>query len=98
MNQQIKIPNITEELFLIQGPDQRYRIYLGTFSNQESAHSLRENPVLKGKGFLIVPHKVSPQHKWFSVLAGEFTTREECLETIRTLRQQGLLPVLGRFK
>jgi hypothetical protein len=96
VNQQIKIPSITEELFLIQVPDQRYRIYLGTFSNEESAHSLRENQVLKGKGFLIVPRKVSPQHNWFRVLAGEFTTREEGLETIRTLRQQGVLPAFGR--
>ncbi|HSB07275.1 MAG TPA: AAA family ATPase [Thermodesulfobacteriota bacterium] len=96
VNQQITIPTITEELLLIQRAGQRYGIYLGTFSDEESAHSLRENLVLKGKSFLIIPRKVSPQHTWFRVLAGEFTTREEGLETIRTLRQQGLLPAFGR--
>ena len=93
VNQQIKIPSVTEELLLIQGPDQRYGIYLGTFRDKESVHSLKENPVLKGKSFQIVPRKVSPRHTWFRVLAGEFATKQESLETIRALRQQGLLPV-----
>ena len=44
----------------------------------------------------IVPRKVSSRHTWFRVFAGEFATRQECLETIRALRQQGLLPAFGR--
>jgi hypothetical protein len=92
VNQQIKIPSITEELFLIQAPNQSYKIYLGTFSDEQFGHSLRKILVLKGKTLEVVPRKVSPQDTWLRVLAGEFKTREESLRAIRALRQQDLLP------
>jgi general secretion pathway protein A len=92
VNQQIKIPSITEELLLIQAPNQSYKIYLGTFSDEQFGHSLRKTLVLKGKTLEVVPRKVSPQDTWLRVLAGEFKTREEGLRAIQALRQQGLLP------
>ena len=92
VNQQIKIPSITEELLLIQTSGQSYKIYLGTFNDEQFGHSLKENLVLKGKTLEVVPRKVSPQDTWLRVLAGEFKTREEGLRAIRALRQQDLLP------
>ena len=92
VNQQIKIPSITEELLLIQTPGQNYKIHLGTFNDEQFVHSLKNNLVLKGKTFEVVPRKVSPQDTWLRVLAGEFKTREESLRAIRALRQQDLLP------
>lgn len=92
VNQQIKIPSITEELLLIQTPGQSYKIHLGTFNDEQFVHSLKKNLVLKGKTLEVVPRKVSPQDTWLRVLAGEFKTREESLRAIRALRQQDLLP------
>ena len=92
VNQQIKIPSITEELFLIQAPNQSYKIYLGTFSDEQFGHSFRKTFVLKGKTLEVVPRKVSPQDTWLRVFAGEFKTREESLRAIQALIQQGLLP------
>jgi phage tail protein X len=92
VNQQIKIPSITEELLLIQTPGQSYKIHLGTFNDEQFVHSLKKNLFLKGKTLEVVPRKVSPQDTWLRVLAGEFKTREESLRAIRALRQQDLLP------
>jgi general secretion pathway protein A len=92
VNQQIKLPRITEELFLIQAPNQSYKVYLGTFSDEQFGYSLKRDLVLEGKNLEVVPHKVSPRDTWFRVLIGEFRTREESLRAIRALRQQGLLP------
>ncbi len=92
VNQQIRIPSITEELLLIQTPGQTYKIYLGTFTHEQFAQSLKNSPILKGKKVEIVPHKVSPRDTWLRVLAGEFKTREESLRVIRSLKQQELLP------
>ena len=91
-NQQIKIPSITEELLLIQTPGKSYKIYLGTFNDEQFVHSFKKTLVLKGKTLEVVPRKVSPQDTWLRVLAGEFKTREESLRAIRALRQQDLLP------
>jgi len=92
VDQQIKIPRITEELFLIQAPNQSYKIYLGTFNNKQFGYSLKENPVLKGKNLEVIPHKVSQKDTWFRVVIGEYKTRDESLKAIQALRQQGLLP------
>lgn len=92
VNQQIKIPRITEESLLIQTPGQSYKIYLGTFNDEQFVHSLKKKLVLKGKTLEVVPRKVSPRDTWLRVLAGEFKTREESLRAIRALRQQDLLP------
>lgn len=91
VDQQIRIPSLQEERFLIQAPDQSYRIHLGTFSDKEVVASFKDSQALRGKSFQIIPRKVSPQHTWFRVLAGEFATRQESLKAIQTLRQQGLL-------
>jgi general secretion pathway protein A len=92
VSQQIKIPSITEELLLTQAPDQSYKIYLGTFSDEQSVLPLKNSVILKGKNLEVIPRKVSPQETWLRVLAGEFKTKEEGLRAIRALKQQGFLP------
>jgi general secretion pathway protein A len=95
VSQQIKIPDITEGLLLIQASDQSYRIYLGTFDNEQAGYALGKTPILKGKNLEVVPHKVSPRATWFRVFIGNYKTREESLKIIQTLRRQGLLPAFA---
>ncbi len=92
INQQIKLPHITEELFLIQSSNQSYKIYLGTFGDEQTGYALKSNSILRGKNFEVVPHKVSSRATWFRVLIGEYKTRDEGLKVIQALRRQGLLP------
>ena len=92
INQQIKLPRITEELLLIQASNQSYKIYLGTFGNEQISSAFRNNPILKGKNIELLPQKVSPQETWFRVIVGEYKTREESVKVIQALRGQGLLP------
>ena len=92
VNQKIKIPTITEEMFLRPTPNKHYKIFLGTFNNEGSIDPLRKNPTLKNKKFEIVPRKVSPQEVWLDVLAGEYPSKEDALRALQSLRQKDLLP------
>ena len=95
VNQQIRVPFLTEELFLIENPGRTYKIHLGTFNDRRLIPAFQNSPELRNKKIEIVPREVSPQVTWLRVLAGEFGTKEEGLKALGTLRQQGLLPAFA---
>jgi general secretion pathway protein A len=95
VGQQIRVPFLTEELFLIENPGRTYKIHLGTFNDRRLIPAFPASPVLKNKKIEIVPREVSPQVIWLRVMAGEFGTQEEGLRALRTLRRQGLLPAFA---
>jgi general secretion pathway protein A len=95
IDQQIKMPTLTEDLILLKTPDHKYKIHLGTFSGERPVQPFKNNPVLKGKRIEIVSRRVTPRDTWFRVLAGEYQSKEEGLKVIRALRQQGLLPAFA---
>jgi general secretion pathway protein A len=95
VDQQIRVPFLKEELFLIENPDRTYKTHLGTFNDKRLIPPFQTSPVLKNKKIEIVPREVSPQVSWLRVMAGEFGTQEEGLRALRTLRQQGLLPAFA---
>jgi general secretion pathway protein A len=92
VDQKIKIPTVTEEMFLRPIPGNGQKIFLGTFSNERSIDPLRNDPTLKGKKLEIVPRKVSPGETWLEVLAGEYPSREAALKALQSLRRKDLLP------
>ena len=95
VDQVIKIPNITEELLIIQSSGNSYKIHVGTFQTPESARLFRDKPVLKGKKIEVLPRKVSPQETWSRVVIGEFKDKDEVLKVIHLLKGEGLLPAFG---
>lgn len=95
VNQEIKMPKITEELLVIRSADDAYKIHVGTFSNPGFAGFYRSELALKGRVIEIFPRKVSPQHTWYRVEVGPFGHKDECLRTIDHLKKKGLLPVFG---
>ena len=95
VNDEIKIPMITEEAFLIPSSDQTYQIHLGTFNSPESLKDFESQPALKGKKLQIVPRKASPEEIWYRLIAGNFANKEEALEVIRILKGKGLLPAFS---
>jgi general secretion pathway protein A len=95
VDQEIRIPNITEELLIIRSPDSSYKIHLGTFQTPEPARLFRDEPVLKGKKIEVLPRKVSPQEIWYRMVIGEFNDKDEVLKVIHLLKGKGLLPAFG---
>lgn len=92
INQKIKIPAITEEMFLRPTSGNRYKIFLGTFNNEGSIGPLRNNPILKDKKLEIIPRRVSPQEVWLDVSAGEYSSQGDAARALHSLRQKDLLP------
>jgi general secretion pathway protein A len=94
-DEQMKIPTITDELLLGRDADGKYQIYLGTFGNQRSIQALRQHPLLQGKTFKTAKRKVSSNVLWYRVTVGEFPSREDALQALRSLKQQGVLPAFA---
>jgi type II secretory pathway predicted ATPase ExeA len=93
VDQQIKIPEITEESPIIQLPNHTYKIHLGTFSSRISAETYNDEPSLKGKRLEIIQLRVSPGETWYRVVAGKFDDKDTCLKVIGILKEKGLLPI-----
>ncbi len=92
---QLKIPAITDEMLLSRDADGKYRIYLGTFSDQKSIQALKKHPLLEGKAFKTALRKVSGNVLWYRVSVGGFQSKEEALHIIQDLKQRGALPAFA---
>jgi type II secretory pathway predicted ATPase ExeA len=93
VNQQINIPEITEESPIVRLPNHTYKIHLGTFLTKISAETYNHEPSLKGRRLEIIPLRVSPGETWYRVLAGKFDDRGDCLKVVATLKEKALLPI-----
>ena len=95
VDQEIKIPNITEKLLIVPSPDATYKIHGGTFETPDPAKLYGDEPPLKGKKVETLPRSVSPRETWHRVLIGKFDNKEEALKMIFLLKEKGLLPAFG---
>ncbi len=93
-NDEIKIPKITEEAFLIPSGDRTYKIHLGTFKHPRFLKKFETQAALKGKKLSVIPRRVSPRQEWYRIVAENFANKEEGLEVIRVLKRKGVLPAL----
>jgi len=99
VNQRIKIPQITEELLIIQSADHTYKIHLGTFENTDFVKVYCCEATLEGKKIKIIPRKVSPKRTWYQVMVETFDHKDKCLKVVDSLKEKGLLPAFdGIFK
>ena len=94
-DEQMKVPALTEEMFIGPDVDGRYHIYLGTFGDQQSMQILRKHPLLQGKTFKTIRRIASSDVLWYRMTAVGFPSREEALQTFRSLKQQGVLPAFA---
>lgn len=94
-NEKIRIPFITDRLFLRKEPDRGYGIFLGTFVDRQSVEVFRKQAVLRDKTIRIVPRKVSNVETWYRVSVDGFQTEEQALQALQSLRGQGLLPAFS---
>lgn len=92
--QKIKLPDATERSLLVPASGQTLRVYLGTFRDRDEVRVFRENPALKGKEIKIIGRRVMREGTWYRAEAGDFSSEEEALKTIRALKNERLLPLL----
>jgi general secretion pathway protein A len=97
VDQEIRIPHITEELLVIRSPDHTYKIHAGTFETPDPAEFYNKEPALKGKNIETLPRNVSPRETWYRVVIGDFDNKDEVLKMISLLKEKGLLPAFGGF-
>jgi hypothetical protein len=89
--QTIKLPEITEDSWVIQAGDETYRIWVETFPDAKGVEALKKDPSLKGKNIDTLPRPVSSQETWYRAVTGDFKTREACLTAIHGLKLKGAL-------
>jgi hypothetical protein len=68
---------------------------LGTFGNQRPIQALRKQPLLQGKALQTSLRKASRSILWYRVTVGGFSSREDALQALRSLKQQGVLPAFA---
>jgi type II secretory pathway predicted ATPase ExeA/phage tail protein X len=93
IDQEIILPEITPDSFIIKSSDNTYRIHVGTFKSLQDAKTFYSEHSLIGKEIVISMRKVSPENTWYRVEVGDYENRGSCLETIANLKQRGLLSV-----
>jgi hypothetical protein len=96
INQEIKIPKITEALFIIPSSEGPYKVHVGTFPTPDISKLYRNEPSLAGKEIEIIPRKVSAQETWYRLMIGKFDHQEEALKAIHLLKEKGLLPAFRK--
>jgi hypothetical protein len=94
-NEKIRLPVITEGLFLSRVPDRGYSVFLGTFADRQSIEVFRKQAVLRDKTIRIAPRTASRDETWYRASADGFQTQEQALQALRSLKQQGLLPAFA---
>ncbi len=95
VDQEIKIPNLTEKLLIIPSPDQTYKIHAGTFDTPDLPKPYSGEIALKGKKFEVLPQKVAPRETWYRVMIGKFDNKDEALKMTLLLKEKSLLPAYG---
>jgi general secretion pathway protein A len=91
----IEVPPLTDEQFLGMDPDGRHHIYLGTFDDQRSMQTLMKQQLLQGKTLKTDRQKVSGKIFWYRLTAGGFQSREDAMQVLRSLKEQGDLPAFA---
>jgi general secretion pathway protein A len=92
VEQQIKLPELNEEILIVPASDMHFSAHLGTFSSLIEAKQFKNHLTLYRKNITVRPKKVSPRETWYRVEAGPYESKQEALEVVKTLRKKKLLP------
>lgn len=97
IDQKIRIPEITESNLIAESSDGSIKAHLGTFMTGKEAFKYKNFINITDNEVEIIPQKISSDVIWFRVMAGPFTDETDCLKTIQSLRQRGLLPAFEKI-
>ena len=93
-HQEIIVPVITADSYIIALPSGSYRVYIGTFSTKALATSCAEKVGSTEKILFIDPYKFSSQDTWYRLTMGDFNSKEEASATVSLLIEKGLIGIL----
>ncbi len=96
IGQNIRIPEVTEPLLVIQSPKGRYFVHLRTFDNQVYAQRFQKFAASWAENAVTVPHKISSGETWHRVMAGPYSDAQATLMAIEKMKRQGLTLVPSR--
>lgn len=90
-DQNIILPVITPESYLVKINDAEYRVHIATFEIFESAVKYSQKMTEPEKLLFIETHEFSPRDTWYRLTMGNFATKEEALKTIHLLTEASLI-------
>ena len=90
-DQKITLPAITPESYIQKITDGSYHVHVGTFENMDLVGIYSDKVLSLGKSIIIEPHHFSAREVWYRVLLGDFKSKEEALEMVKTLNRKGII-------
>lgn len=89
--QKIILPVITAESYIKGGSAEGYRVYVGTFDTAVWAEAYGSSMKRKEKSVSIEAQQFSPLDTWYRLTIGDFATKDEALQKVRSLQKRGLI-------
>jgi general secretion pathway protein A len=89
--QQIVLPKITSDSFIIKNSDDSYQIYIGTFETRALAADEANKVAVLGTPPNINAQKFSAKDTWYRVTLGPFDSKKEALERVTLLTEEGII-------
>jgi type II secretory pathway predicted ATPase ExeA len=90
-NQEILLPDINRESFILETGDGSYRVYAGTFNTPQLAKVCTEKLAPLGKKSKVQDHTFSPRDTWYRVTLGDYESKKEALKAVDHLREQDII-------
>ena len=92
IDQQIKFPELHEEILIVPVSDGHFSVHLGTFPGLNEARQFINQLTLNRKNITVKPKKVSRRQTWYRVEAESYESKKEALQVIKALKEKRLLP------
>jgi hypothetical protein len=89
--QKITLPPITAESYIRGSVQDGYRLYIGTFETSQWTDIYAARVKSTGKDVFIEPRQFSARDTWYRLMIGDFTHKEEALQTVRALAKKGVI-------
>lgn len=89
--QKIVVPDITAESYIKGSAQVGYRIHVGTYETAQWADVYGARLKSLGKQVIVEPQQFSAQDTWYRLMIGDFNHKEEALQTVRALAQNGVI-------
>jgi phage tail protein X len=89
--QKIVVPSITAESYVKGSVQDGYRIHVGTYETAQWADIYGARVKSAEKRIIVEPQQYSSRDTWYRLMLGDFTHKEEALQTVRALAKKGMI-------
>jgi hypothetical protein len=89
--QKIILPLLTAESYITGCDQDGYRIHVGTYESAQWADIYGAQVKSAGKRVFVEPRRFSAQDIWYRLMIGDFSRKEEALQTVSSMVERGLI-------